>query len=133
MDDITHTADSISRSWICFTDRQKSSDQKEVESAHQECCTDLTTFCLCNEPTNGSETTSRHASMEKLWVRIPLSPPAGSSCHRCAQTCLEIDINLVPYMAALPLRHVISQWQSRETASHDFNIALKGYLQDSGW
>ena len=61
---------------------------------------------------SGRACTSRHASVERLWVWTPLSLSAGSSCHRCAPTCLETESNLVPYLAALPLRHFISQCAS---------------------
>ena len=62
-----------------------------------------------SERLTGRACTLRHASVERLWVQIPLSPPAGPSCHRCAPTCLETESNLAPHMAASPLRHVISQ------------------------
>ena len=69
-------------------------------------------FPLGRRELSGRPCTSRHANVERLWVRIPQSSPAEPSCHRCGPTCLKTESNLAPHMAASPLRHVISQCAS---------------------
>ena len=53
---------------------------------------------------SGRACTSRHASVKRLWVRIPLSPPAGPSWHRYALTCLETERNLAAAYGSLALK-----------------------------
>ena len=66
------------------------------------------------------EPAPQDASIERLSVQIPLSPPAGPSFHRCALTCLETENNL----AASPLRHTISQCASMETDSRSQHFSF---------